>query len=186
MCIHFWKKNLDDLAPIHPSLPNRSPMLKQTKICLSENTSRRHDLIVHLPSKGLEKLHEAPSNRKRSFRWRIFSSPPRTPDRSLQASDDITPPAFWGWGQSSRRRSASLSTSQTKHIILPSCCSPQGKNLRVQSNSFRPEWRLQDIKDGDGIRSTYVTAQDSPHSYLLHAIRKEDLWVLRWELDWSD
>jgi len=40
------KRNTYDLAPINPTLPNRSPMLKQTKIYLSENTSVRHNLIV--------------------------------------------------------------------------------------------------------------------------------------------
>jgi len=65
--VYFLKRNTDDPAPAHPSLPpsNKFPMLKQTKICLSENISRRHDFIIHATiQRSLKKLREAPSKER--------------------------------------------------------------------------------------------------------------------------
>jgi len=43
----FLKRNTDNHPLIYLVLPNRSPMLKQRKIFLSKNTSRRYNFIIH-------------------------------------------------------------------------------------------------------------------------------------------
>ena len=90
LCIYYWKRNTDDLDPIHPALLNRSPMLKQIKICLLRNTLR-HDLIVHTTiqvtrGSSEKSLHKS----KRSFEWRIFSSSCGTHLLGSQTDSDKT------------------------------------------------------------------------------------------------
>ena len=90
-CVYFWKTNTDNLAHIYPALPNRSPMVKQTKICLLENTSWKHDLLFMSLSKGRwgcseRFLHKS----KRSFRWGIFSSMHGTRLLESQTDSDKT------------------------------------------------------------------------------------------------
>jgi len=143
LCIYYWKRNTDDLDPIHPALLNRSPMLKQIKICLLRNTLR-HDLIVHTTiqvtrGSSEKSLHKS----KRSFEWRIFSSSCGTHLLGSQTDSDKTyDPVMTSqhWSiilmkRSDLQKSASSATTQGITPIHSSCYSPWGESLQARSNS---------------------------------------------------
>ena len=114
LCIHFLKKNTADLASIHLALLNRFPMLKQIKIFLLENTSQRHDLIVHATiQKGPEKAPRGFFTKLRDPSDEELLPPPET--HLLEAEQNlirhtsqrwyhITDSLFWGRGQATEER----------------------------------------------------------------------------------
>jgi len=165
------------------SLPNRFSILKQTKICLSENTSRRHDLIGRATIQGSwRKLQEVPSQKYEIFQMNnLLLSTRNTPLRNtnglrqdIQVSDDITPPTLYSEEEVEAPEGVLHRRQLEEYPILSSCCLPRGESLQAQSSNARPEWRLQDMKDDNEIGSTSVTICDSLHSYLIHATKKEE------------
>ena len=120
------------------------------------------------PGRFLHKIRDSPDKESPPLRSKHASKEARrAPPRRTQWWHHITDPPSWTKGQNSQRKNASSVASQgIPHASFP-CLALRKESPRTRVTGSMQEWRLQDMKDDVGIKSTSFTAQDSPHSYLI-------------------
>jgi len=157
------------------------PHLRTPRACPPKNIRQKEQFYCwhHCPEDPERSSERFSHKSKRSFRWRTFSSPPGTHLQGSQTDSDKTREAamsdqdrifkihkpviishhrlFVLRNRSELWKECFIGDVLMKiTLILPSCCSPQERSLRVWGSDVRSEWGLQDKQDCHEVTSASV------------------------------